>query len=321
MRASVLSDVTTDASALESRGFWIAVVPYDGVPLFARFDRVTPARDEISGNWTPVSKPTWRTSLSREQYEDAVEQARQAIAVGDVYQANLCRVLSAPMPNGSTIASLGALLRTRHAAPYSATVIIPSHGVAIASASPECFLRRSGTHVCSRPIKGTAAENDQFADKDSAENVMIVDLVRNDLGLVCETGSVHVTGLLEREAHPGLAHLVSTVCGELPAGKGWPQLLDAAFPPGSVTGAPKLAALQFIDKLEPVSRGPYCGAIGWVDADRKIGELNVAIRTFWQSAGELHFGTGAGITWESDPASEWQETELKAAKLIALASR
>src|SRR5207302_6597836 len=150
---------------------------------------------------------------------------------------------------------------------------------------------------------------------------MIVDLVRNDLGRVCEWGAVNVDALCRVETHPGLAHLVSTVSGRLRPGVGWADLLAAAFPPGSVTGAPKLAALDHIAQLEPGSRGVYCGAVGWVDADAAVGDLNVAIRTFWMADGELRFGTGAGITWDSDPAAEWAETELKAARLLAVAAR
>jgi len=122
------------------------------------------------------------------------------------------------------------------------------------------------------------------------------------------------------EDHPGLAHLVSTVRGTLRADVGWPELLDATFPPGSVTGAPKLAAIDMIRRLEPVDRGPYCGAIGWVDADTQTADLNVAIRTFWFDDGQLHLGTGGGITWGSDPAGEWEETELKARHLLSVAS-
>jgi para-aminobenzoate synthetase component 1 len=149
---------------------------------------------------------------------------------------------------------------------------------------------------------------------------MIVDLVRNDLGRVCEFGSVSVPELLEVEPHPGLVHLVSTVAGRLRPGAGWPELVAATFPPGSVTGAPKLAALDHIARLEPVERGVYCGAVGWVDADRRRGDLNVAIRTFWADEDELHFGTGGGITWDSSPEGEWAETELKARHLLRVAS-
>jgi len=156
--------------------------------------------------------------------------------------------------------------------------------------------------------------------KDHTENVMIVDLMRNDLGRVCEYGTVEVPELCREERHPGLAHLVSTVRGRLRAGVGWAELLDATFPPGSVTGAPKLAALEVIRRLEPVARGVYCGAVGRVDTDTHDGELNVAIRTFWVEDGHLHLGTGGGITWDSTPAGEWEETELKARRLLSVAA-
>jgi para-aminobenzoate synthetase component 1 len=149
---------------------------------------------------------------------------------------------------------------------------------------------------------------------------MIVDLVRNDIGRVCEFGSVTVPHLLALEHHPGLVHLVSTIEGRLREGCGWVELIAATFPPGSVTGAPKIAACSMIDALEPISRGVYCGAVGWVDADRKIGELNVAIRTFWIEDGFVHLGTGGGITYDSDPMREWEETELKARRLLSVAS-
>ena len=149
---------------------------------------------------------------------------------------------------------------------------------------------------------------------------MIVDLVRNDLGRVCEWGSVTVDALCRVETHPGLVHLVSTVSGRLRPGVGWADVFEATFPPGSVTGAPKLAALDHIAQLEPVSRGVYCGAVGFVDADADVGDLNVAIRTFWIDGDRLRFGTGAGITWDSDPVAEWEETELKARRLLAVAA-
>jgi para-aminobenzoate synthetase component 1 len=190
----------------------------------------------------------------------------------------------------------------------------------VASASPERFLRRDGDQVASSPIKGTAAHPSGFLPKDRAENVMIVDLVRNDLGRVCEWGSVAVPALCAVEHHPGLVHLVSTVTGRLRPGVTWGDVIAATFPPGSVTGAPKLAALDHIARLETAPRGVYCGAVGWVDADTCRGELNVAIRTFWIEDGRLHFGTGGGITWGSTPDGEWAETELKAERLLSVAS-
>jgi para-aminobenzoate synthetase component 1 len=174
--------------------------------------------------------------------------------------------------------------------------------------------------VSSAPIKGTAPDPSGLTAKDRAENVMIVDLVRNDLGRVCEFGSVDVPALLALEEHPGLVHLVSTVTGRLRPGRGWADAIDATFPPGSVTGAPKVAAVEHLRRLEPVPRGVYCGAVGWVDADARCGDLNVAIRTFWVEDGQLCLGTGGGITWDSDPADEWAETELKARRLLQVAS-
>ncbi|HMC71090.1 MAG TPA: chorismate-binding protein, partial [Mycobacteriales bacterium] len=283
----------------------------------ARFDAVGRA-PRPSVPWVGPSASAWTSSLDRDAFCKGVVDIREAIAAGDVYEVNLCRVLSAPAPPGADVLGLGALLAAANPAPHAAVVKIP--GVQLASASPELFLRRDGGLVVSRPIKGTAATGASFTEKDAAENVMIVDLVRNDLGRVCEYGSVEVPALCAVEHHPGLDHLVSTVTGRLRDGIGWPELINATFPPGSVTGAPKLAALDTIRKLEPVPRGAYCGTVGWVDADRQFGELNVAIRTFWLEDGLLHFGTGGAVTWDSIPEGEWAETELKASRLVASAS-
>lgn len=318
--ATELLDVTSDLGALDGRGFWSVVLPFDGDPVCARWGRVRPARPWPGRPWSGPGSDRWRSSLDRTAFEAGVRAIRAAIAAGEVYQVNLTRRLSAPLPTGAELPALGAALAVGNPAPFSAVVHLPAQGVELASASPERFLARRGRRVRSSPIKGTAGTPDGFTAKDRAENVMIVDLVRNDLGRVCEYGSVRVPALLEVEHHPGLVHLVSTVEGTLAAGAGWPELVDATFPPGSVTGAPKLAAVEMIRRLEPVPRGPYCGAIGWVDADRRTGELNVAIRTFWAEEGELHLGTGGGVTWDSTPAGEWEETELKARHLLRVAS-
>ncbi|WP_448629354.1 chorismate-binding protein [Cellulomonas soli] len=203
----------------------------------------------------------------------------------------------------------------------------------VVSASPELFVRVADGVVTSGPIKGTATTPEGLTDKDRAENVMIVDLVRNDLQRVCLPGTVEVSELLGVEQHPGLVHLVSTVQGRLAPDVvddpgAWARVLGATFPPGSVSGAPKSSALDLITALEPSVRGPYCGAFGWVRSRPGGGlraELAVAIRTFWwertaQGGGVLRFGTGAGITWGSDAAAEWRETQLKADRLVALAS-
>jgi para-aminobenzoate synthetase component I len=319
--ATGLRDVTSDPAALDSAGFWAVVATFEGKLVCARFDRVRPAPPP-SAPWRGPGPADWTTSMDQAAYRAAVEDVRRRIAAGEVYQANICRILSAPLPRRDTadVAGLGAALARGNPAPHAGVIRLPAHDVHVATASPELFLRRRGVVVESRPIKGTGRTAADLLPKDHAENVMIVDLVRNDLGRVCETGSVTVPALCHLEQHPGLVHLVSTVRGRLRAGAGWPELLAATFPPGSVTGAPKSSALRVIATLEPTPRGPYCGAVGWVDADRRMGELAVGIRTFWIDGDRLCFGTGAGITWGSDPAGEWAETELKAARLLRVAA-
>ncbi|MFF9207955.1 MULTISPECIES: chorismate-binding protein [unclassified Streptomyces] len=322
--ATGLTDVTSDPAALDSSGFWAVAADFEGRLTCARFSEVrqVPVPAPVPGGWQGPAAGAWSSSLDRAAYTAGVERIREYIAAGEVYQANLCRVLSAPVAAGADVDALTALLARGNPAPYAGTIRLPGHGVEIATASPELFLRRSGRVVESGPIKGTGRTEADLLAKDYAENVMIVDLVRNDIGRVCATGSVTVPDLCAVEKHPGLVHLVSTVRGELRPGAGWPELLGAAFPPGSVTGAPKSSALRIIEELETAPRGPYCGGIGWVDADRGTGELAVGIRTFWidRAAGMLRFGTGAGITWGSDPEGEWCETELKASRLLAVAS-
>lgn len=322
--ATGLLDVTSDPEALDSTGFWAVAADFEGRLTCARFSdvRPEPVPAPVPGAWRGPATDAWTSSLDRAAYTAGVRRIREHIAAGEVYQANLCRVLSAPVAPDADVDALTALLARGNPAPYAGTIRLPGHGVEISTASPELFLRRTGRVVESGPIKGTGRTEADLLQKDYAENVMIVDLVRNDLGRVCGTGTVTVPDLCVVEKHPGLVHLVSTVRGELPTDAAWRELLAAAFPPGSVTGAPKSTALRIIDALETVPRGPYCGGIGWVDADRGTGELAVGIRTFWidRADGVLRFGTGAGITWGSDPEGEWRETELKASRLLAVAS-
>jgi para-aminobenzoate synthetase component 1 len=322
--ATGLVDVTRDPSALESEGFWAVTADFEGRLTCARFRDVRRVRDgDVPvAVWRGPRAHTWTTSLDRSAYTRGVAHIREHIAAGEIYQANLCRVLSAPLGADADVLALAGLLARHNPAPYAGVVRVPRHGVEVACASPELFLRREGGEVLSGPIKGTARTAAGLLEKDHAENVMIVDLVRNDLGRVCVPGSVTVPDLCAVERHPGLVHLVSTVGGRLREGVGWPELLAAAFPPGSVTGAPKESALRIIEALETAPRGPYCGGIGWVDADRARGELAVGIRTFWidRAEGALKFGTGAGITWGSAPEHEWRETELKARRLVSIAS-
>jgi para-aminobenzoate synthetase component 1 len=325
--ATQVRDVLTGAAAVEAldtQGFWAIVMTFEGdltAVRFADLRRVTSGR---RAGWRGLHGP-WRTSLDGHAYRAAVGEIRERIAAGSVYQVNLCRVLEHNLDDDADLDGLERLLRQGNPAPYACRIRVDAAHLDVVSASPERFLTRVGDRLVSSPIKGTATAADRMLSKDYAENVMIVDLVRNDLSRVCDEGSVDVESLCAVEAHPGLVHLVSTVAGRLRAGVRWADVLGATFPPGSVSGAPKSSALRTIHDLEPVPRGPYCGAVGWVDADRGEAELAVGIRTFWAARDDvgrrvLRFGTGAGITWGSDPHAEWAETELKAARLVGLAA-
>ena len=264
------------------------------------------------------------SSLDRAAFEAGVAEIVDLVRAGQCYQVNLTRRLTSESA-ADPLALFGALVR-HHPAPHAALLRFGDR--AVVSASPERFLRRRGDAVETRPIKGTAGQRAvlERSAKDRAENVMITDLARNDLGRVCIPGSVAVPALCAPEAHPGLWHLVSTVTGRLRPGVGTGTLVRATFPPASVTGAPKPRVLQAIEDLEPVTRGVYCGGVGWIGErhqppplDGAALELNVAIRTFQILDGRTHLGVGGGITADSDPAAEWRETELKAARLLAVA--
>ena len=329
-------EATTDVNRLDDEGWWAVAQSFEGEFQAFRFSDIEPLNLEklaemghdLSHN--SISVQNWTSSMSKSEYIDAVESIRQDIARGWVYQANLCRVLSAPLEADLNVVAFWKLLSEHNPAPYLSALQVPAsisglvHDVRVVSASPELFLSRKDQVLRSSPIKGTARVASELLEKDQTENIMIVDLVRNDLGQVCESGSVKVVDLLRLEEHPGLVHLVSDVEGTLPDESGWREILAALTPPGSVSGAPKSSALEVIERLENISRGIYCGGFGWVNADNKSAELAVGIRTFWQatSAGvkSLNFGTGAGITWASDPIGEWLETELKAERLLSIAA-
>lgn len=327
VQAQGVIDVRHDSGCLDEPGFWVVVAAFEGDFTAVRMAHV--CRDSRPRQINRVaqqqhSRAVWRSSLSLADYQGAVVRIRELIADGEVYQVNLCRVLSRELPTAASLDVLDSLLRQRHPSRYAARILVPQAGLDIVSASPELFLTREGDVLGSGPIKGTATSTEAMLAKDYTENVMITDLVRNDLSTVCAAGSVEVQGLCVPEAYPGSVHLVSTVTGRLHPGVRWSHILAGTFPPGSVSGAPKTAALQAIRALEPTPRGPYCGAIGYVDNDTSTARLAVGIRTFWATSGgdggrTLSFGTGAGITWGSDPLGEWEETELKAARLIRLA--
>jgi para-aminobenzoate synthetase component 1 len=270
----------------------------------------------------PTTK-RWQSSLSRQEHAARVHAIKDLLRAGECYQVNLTRRLT--LDERVDPVALFAAVHARQHAPHEALLTFGpvghvGTGLAIVSASPELFLRTRGRDVETRPIKGTARDAGRLRQsaKDHAENVMIVDLARNDLGRVCEPGSISVPALCAVEPHPGLHHLVSTVRGRRRADVPLGALVRAMFPAASITGAPKPRVMQVIEDLEPVRRGVYCGAIGWVDAARQASEWSVAIRTFQLTATQTHFGTGGGIVVDSDAGAEWDETELKADKLLQL---
>ena len=314
--AHSLVEESDDLSRLDDGNFWAVSISYEGQARLARFaeDFAAPFPFD-SSDWNHQLK-TWNSSLNELGYCKYVEEIRQAIANGWVYQVNACRVLKTEF-SGMEIASLFSKILQENPAPYASYLSLQE--IQIASASPELFLRRDGLQLITSPIKGTQELREKgFGNKDQSENVMIVDLMRNDLGQICEPGTVEVAELLRSEEHPGLRHLVSDVVGTLKPNLKWIEILNPLLPAGSISGAPKSSALKVIANNETVQRGPYCGILGWIKGD--TAELSVAIRTFWNAKdGQLRFGTGAGITWGSEPSAEWEETQLKARKLISIA--
>jgi para-aminobenzoate synthetase component 1 len=269
----------------------------------------------------------FRSGLDRTAFEAGVVRIRGHVARGDIYQANLTRRLEAAFDGDPW--PLYRRLRTGDPSLFSAFLDLGQGQLsgrprAILSASPEPFLSVDAQGAVSTdPIKGTRPRGRDRAEdralacellassKDRAENVMIVDVLRNDLGRVCRPGSVRVPRLCRLERTAAVQHLVSTVTGVLADGRDAFDLLAASFPGGSITGAPKIRAMQILEGLEPVRRGPYTGALGWIGPDGAM-QTSILIRTFVADGRRLTLHVGGGITWKSDPAGEWDETVAKA---------
>ena len=289
----------------------------------------TPATSQSSESYPSVGwwdeRLALRSSFTRDGYLDAVERVREYIFAGDIFQANLSQRFEVPLVEPAW--ALYRRLRRSSPAPFAAFLDFP--GAAVLSSSPERFLRVDGTGLVeTRPIKGTrprgvGPEHDAAlgqalveSPKDRAENLMIVDLMRNDLSRVCAPGSVRVAELFALEQYATVHHLVSTIVGQLAPGADALDLLKAAFPGGSITGAPKLRAMEIIAEIERRRRGVYCGSVGYWSVTGDL-DTSVAIRTAVACGGRVYFSAGGGIVADSDPAEEYQETLDKARGLIA----
>jgi para-aminobenzoate synthetase component 1 len=276
------------------------------------------------------SFPALRSNFTHEEYVRAVERARRYIIDGDIFQVNLSQRFEMPLETPAPL--LYRRLRALNPAPFAAYLDHP--GMQVVSASPERYIRVADGRAEIRPIKGTrprgsTPEEDrrlrrelENSPKDHAENTMIVDLVRNDLGRVCRYGTVRVLEHAVLETFPSVFHLTSTVAGELRPGLDAVDAIRASFPDGSITGAPKIRAMEIIEELEPVRRGVYTGALGYFSFTGPV-DLNVTIRTITVRDGRAYFSVGGGIVYDSDPEMEYQETLHKgralARALVSLA--
>src|SRR5262245_18549507 len=306
--------------------------PADGLKPCATFDPASPEAAPsfpVEGGWWD-SRLGLRSSFTHRGYLDAITRVREYIFAGDIFQSNLSQRFEAPLIEAGW--TIYRRVRTQNPAPFAAYLDFP--GVEVLSASPERFLRVDvGGHVETRPIKGTrprglGPEHDAAlglvlseSAKDRAENLMIVDLMRNDLSQVCAPGTVRVSELFALEHYATVHHLVSTVLGDLAPGQDALDLLRAAFPGGSITGAPKVRAMEIIAELEPSQRGIYCGSIGYLSVTGAL-DTSIAIRTAVVIGDRVYFSAGGGIVADSDPEQEYQETLDKARGMIdALAAR
>ena len=325
-----------DAAAVYDRHrgqWWIAGVEWppgwfpDRAPLAERLGRLRERLIAAEGALSPLSPeplgPSPTPCISRASYTDAVHRALEYIRAGDIYQVNLTQRFSTTVEADPVV----LYRRLRAANPANFSALLRWGDQAVISSSPELFLDRQGDRVITRPIKGTrprtgdprrdaAFRCDLLAsEKDHAELAMIVDLLRNDLGKVARYGTVEVVEPARLEEHPTVYHLVATVAARLRAGCTAVDLLRATFPGGSITGAPKIRAMQIIDELEPLGRSAYCGSIGYLGLDGRI-SLSIAIRTMIYDCGRLHLFAGGGIVADSLADLEYDECRAKAAGMV-----
>ena len=296
-----------------------------GTDGLARLDELLGEARSAEPNARAATAGPARSNFTREDYLAAVRRAKDYIAAGDIFQVNLSQRFGTRLAVSPV--ELYRRLRRANPAPFAAYLALDGADGAVLSSSPERFLKVTGDRVQTRPIKGTRprgatpAADQALADellasaKDSAELTMIVDLERNDLGRVCDYGSVAVTEHKALEAYASVFHLVSTVVGRRHPRHDLVDLLKATFPGGSITGAPKVRAMEIIDELEPTQRSVYTGAIGYIGLDGAV-DLNIAIRTILTRGRDAFFQVGGGIVADSEPAAEYQETLDKGQRLF-----
>lgn len=317
--------------------YWVGFLSYDlgrwfeSIPTLAVDDLGLPLlgwaphtpQEPIRSDFEPVDPFPVVSTFTRETYLQAVQKCLDYIAAGDVFQINLSQRFTAPLVRSPI--DIFNDLQQRFPARYAAYLDFGSFQ--ILSNSPELFLKverlpDGQRKIINRPIKGTRPlgtgmyESLLHSEKDQAELAMIVDLQRNDLGRICQTGSVRVTDPRSIESHPTVLHGVATIEGILRPEVSLIDILRATFPCGSITGCPKIRAMQIIDELEPVRRGAYCGAIGWIASDGTL-ELSVAIRTMTIYRGQMFIPVGGGIVADSLPDAEYEETLVKARAMFA----
>jgi para-aminobenzoate synthetase component 1 len=320
---SQLDGSRNEKAALQKRDWWTTLLAAPAKSDEERGQPYPPGIAPGSKLMGKAARAPLTSTLDRERFLSLVKHAQQYIRSGDIYQVNLAHRLEtdSTFPGWETFRALNGV----SPAPFSA--YLDCGDFQIASTSPEMFLRLSGRHAQTRPIKGTRPRSNdptrdaqlsyelQTSAKEMSELVMITDLLRNDLGRVCEFGSVQVPELVRLERFPHVQHLVSTVEGTLRPGVTHFDAFSKCFPGGSITGAPKIRAMEIIDELEPVTRGPYTGCMGYLGFNRES-QLNILIRSAVCKAGRTYFHAGAGIVADSNPEAEYDETMAKAAGFL-----
>lgn len=306
----------------ENKGYVVSVTENKVDEVIELLKTVGTAHPTSTDHRPPTTGP-YISNFTKEDYIKGVQKAKEYIAAGDIYQVNLSQRFSTEID----ISPYDLYLRLREASPAPFSAYLDFGKAAVLSSSPERFLKVDGGHLETRPIKGTrprgkSTEEDErlkkeleFSDKDRAEHIMIVDLERNDLGRVCKYGTVRVEENMTVESFAQVHHMVSTVTGELKEGVSLMDIIKATFPGGSITGAPKVRAMEIIEELEPSKRGVYTGSIGYIGFNGKM-DLNIAIRTIVLKDGKAHFSVGGGIVADSDPEAEYQETLDKASGMM-----